>query len=207
MERHKSMKFIGVTGGIGAGKTAVLSYIKEHYLCEVYLADQVAHEVKKSGTECYERLIQLLGTDVCGADGEIDKQKMAAKIFADRELLYKVNDIIHPAVKQYLLEKLNQAREKKQAELFFVEAALLIETGYGNLTDEMWYVYADEKERATRLMRDRGYSLDKANQIMASQLSEEEFRRSCDFVIDNSHGLTDAYEQIDKKLEAFTWHK
>lgn len=201
------MRFIGITGGVGAGKSEILQYIRRHYKCEIYLADEVAHLVKEPGTKCFAQLVELLGETVLGADGRIDKAVMAGKIFADKEVLAKVNAIVHPAVQEFLLDKLEQAREAKEAELFFVEAALLLETGYGSLVDEMWYVYADKAIRAGRLRQARGYSDEKIAQIMASQLDDEAFRKGADFVIDNSGTLEDSYRQIDKKLEAFTWQE
>lgn len=203
----REMLFIGITGGVGAGKTEILDYIKRHYKCEIYLADEVAHLVKLPGTKCFDRLVELLGEDIVAADGQIDKNAMAAKIFADADVLKQVNDIVHPAVKEYLLARLVAARENKELELFFVEAALLIEAGYRPLVDEMWYIYATEEVRRKRLREARGYSEEKITQIMQSQLSEDTFRKTCDFVIDNSGLLTDSYQQIDKKLEAYTWQK
>lgn len=201
------MKFIGITGGIGAGKSELLRYIQKHYRCEIYLADQVAHTVKEPGTPCFDRLVELLGRDIVGGDGQIDRAAMAEKIFADESLLQKVNDILHPAVKEFLLERLEAARSSGEAELFFVEAALLIEAGYGGLVDEMWYVYADEEVRRERLRRDRGYSTERIDNVLRRQLSEEAFREGCDFVIDNSGSLEESCRQIDRKLEAFTWQE
>lgn len=201
------MRFIGITGGVGSGKTEILKYIGQHYKCEIHLADEAAHQVKQAGTECFARLVELLGEEIVGADGEIDKAAMADRIFADSELLNKVNAIVHPAVQEYLLEKLTLARENPEIELFFVEAALLIETGYKELVDEMWYIYADEAVRRMRLKSIRGYQDEKIARIMGSQLTEEEFRRASDFVIDNSGTLADSYRQINKKLEAFTWQE
>lgn len=201
------MKFIGITGGVGAGKSEILKYIKRHYKCEIYLADEAAHEVKKAGTECFDRLVTLLGSDIVGEDGEINKAVMADKIFGDEELLRQVNEIVHPAVKDYLMAKYEAALENPDIELFFVEAALLIEAGYKELVDEMWYIYADSNVRRKRLMYSRGYSEEKIQNIMDNQLTEEEFREACDFVIDNSGLLADSYRQIDKKLEAFTWQE
>lgn len=205
MRHTNELTFIGITGGIGAGKSEILKYIKKHYKCEIWLADEVAHLVKKRGTACFEQLVQLLGEDVLGPDGEIDKAKMAEKIFADEEVLEKVNALIHPAVQIFLLDKLAEAKINPEVELFFVEAALLIEAGYGNLVDEMWYVYADEDIRRARLKASRGYSDEKITSIMLQQLSEDRFRKTCDFVIDNSGLLESSYRQIDKKLEAFSW--
>lgn len=207
MKPNNKMLFIGITGGIGAGKSEILKYIKKHYKCEIYLADEVAHLVKLPGTECFKKLVNLLGEDIVGQDGQIDKNAMAGKIFADADVLKQVNAIVHPAVKEYLLERLAAAKESKDVELFFVEAALLIEAGYGPLVDEMWYIYATKEVRERRLKEARGYSDEKITQIMQTQLSEESFREACDFVIDNSGDLADSYQQIDKKLEAYTWQK
>lgn len=197
------MRFIGITGGIGAGKSEILDYIRRHYQCEIYLADEVAHLVEQPGTEAYRELVDLLGQDVVAGDGSIDKAAMADRIFARPELLERVNDIIHPAVKEYLLKRLERARAEGEAELFFVEAALLIEGGYLALVDEMWYIYADEAVRRERLGRARGYSQEKITQIMARQLTEAHFRKNCDFVIDNSGRLEDSFVQIDRKLAGF----
>lgn len=201
------MKFIGITGGIGAGKSEVLKYIKQHYRCEIYLADEVAHMVKEPGTKCYEQIVGLLGADVLQKDGQIDKAKMAQKIFADEAVLEQVNAIVHPAVQEFLMERLEQARSNPEVELFFVEAALLIEAGYGELVDELWYIYADERVRRERLRLSRGYSEEKIDSIMEKQLTEEAFRKHCDFVIDNSGLLEDSIQQIKDKLEAFTWQE
>ena len=199
------MRFIGITGGVGAGKSEILKYIAKHYRCEIYLADDVARRIQQSGTECFRKLVDLLGTTVLGEDGELDRKKMAELVFSDSKLLEQVNAIVHPAVKTYLLLRLEAAKKKQEVELFFVEAALLIETGYGDIVDEMWYIYANDSVRAKRLQENRGYHKEKIEQIMASQLTEEAFRKASTFVIDNSGSLADSYQQIDQKLEAFTW--
>lgn len=199
------MKLIGITGGVGSGKSQVLSFIREHYLCRIYLADEVAHIVQQKGQVCYEEIVQLLGKDILKPDGEIDRKKMAAKIFADETLLDKVNAIVHPCVEEFIREKIAEAREKGDVELFFIEAALLIEAGYGSIVDEMWYIYTREDVRRARLKESRGYSDEKISQIIGNQLPEEEFRRNCDFVIDNSGALEDTHLAIKQKLEEYTW--
>lgn len=201
------MRFIGITGGVGAGKSKLLSYIRKHYLCEVYLADEVAHLVKRKGTVCHDRLVELLGEEILDSDGEIDNAAMAERIFQDAALLKQINAIVHPAVREYLVDRLAKARENADVELFFVEAALLIEAGYGELVDELWYVYADEEVRRKRLAAGRGYGPEKIANIMSHQLSDERFRANCDFVIDNGGKLEDGYRQIDKKLEDFSWRE
>jgi len=197
------MKFIGVTGGIGAGKSTVLDYIKNNYKAEIYPADRVAEELESPGQKVYESLIELLGDDICtdGAGTEINRRAMAERIFMNPSLLSGVNSIVHPAVRRYLMERLQEARECGEVDYFVVEAALLIETGYGDIVDSMWYVYADEDTRVQRLMASRGYSEEKARRIMLSQLSDEEFRRAADVVIDNSGDEENTYAQVDRALK------
>lgn len=198
------MKFIGITGGVGSGKSKILEYIREKYPCEIYLADEVAHEVEQSGTDCFEKLVNLLGKDVLDGDGQIHKGRMAEKIFASEAVLEQVNAIVHPAVREYLLERLETARQNGTVKFFFVEAALLIECGYGEIVDEMWYVHAREEVRRERLSASRGYSGEKIDQIMRAQLTEERFRAGSDFVIDNSGSLKETFRQIDERLGAFS---
>lgn len=198
------MKVIGITGGVGSGKTQLLSYIREHYSCEIYLADEVAHEVKKQGTGCYKKLVELMGKEILTKDGEIDRKAMAEQIFSSDELLEKVNQLIHPAVREYLMEKMAAAKKSDRVQFFFVEAALLIEAGYKSVVDEMWYIYASDEVRKERLKISRGYSETKIRRIMDSQMTEKQFRKECDFVIDNSGTLEESYRQIDQKLEEFS---
>lgn len=195
------MKLIGITGGVGAGKTMVLGLLKELCRCRVLLADEVGNEVKLPGQPCYERLVQLLGRQVLAEDGTIDKKKMAGLIFSDPALLDRVNGIIHPEVKRYILEQVEEERRKGEADYFFLEAALLIECGYGELLDELWYIHADAAVRMERLKKSRGYSEEKIRQIFESQLSEEEFRRHCSVVIENNGDLEKTRLQLQAALE------
>jgi len=195
------MYFIGITGGVGSGKSSVLAYIKDHYDARIYLADQVAMDLQRKGTDVYDKLVKLLGTSILNDDGEIHRPSMANVIFGNPKLLEKVNAIVHPAVREFLLSEYKRAMEEGVA-LFFVEAALLIECGYKEIVDELWVIYASREVREKRLMENRGYSLEKIHSIMDSQLSEEAFLAAADFVIDNSNTLEEACESIRKKLEA-----
>lgn len=201
------MRLIGITGGVGAGKTTILEYIREHYLCRIYLADEVAHTVKEPGQPCYEALVSLLGREILEEDGHIHRGRMAERIFQNEGLLERVNAIVHPAVQDFLLERIREARQEGRTELFFIEAALLIECGYGDIVDEMWYIHASEDVRRKRLAESRGYSPEKIEQIMENQLTEDEFRRGSDFVIDNSKAPEESYRQIRRRLEGYTWRQ
>ncbi len=195
------MRVIGITGGVGAGKSELLSYIAKEYDCQVILADEAAHRVKEPGGPAYERLVALLSPDILDMDGRIHKGRMAERIFSSEELRLKVNEIIHPAVKELILKEITGARERNSPEYLFIEAALLIEEGYLELVDEMWYIYAREEIRRRRLKQARGYSDEKISAILSTQLTEEAFRKSCSVVIDNSGALSDACRQIDGQLK------
>ncbi|MBR1693588.1 MAG: dephospho-CoA kinase [Lachnospiraceae bacterium] len=197
------MRIIGITGGVGAGKSFVLEYLERKYHAYVLYADQVANELKLPGRKCYEELRELLGSDVLAPDDTIDRAKMAAKIFADKELLMQVNAVVHPAVREYILEKIEEKRRQKDVKLFIIEAALLIEEHYDEICDELWYIYADVPVRAKRLAGSRGYSRERIDSIMGRQLSDEEFRKHCQTVIDNSRQAEETYIQIDEKLGAY----
>lgn len=199
------MRLIGITGGVGAGKSEVLRFIRQHYYCKIYLADEVAHKLQEPGEACYEKLTALLGEEVLSPDGSIDRGKMAARIFLDKDVLFKVNAIVHPAVREYLENAVKEAAEDGETELFFIEAALLIENGYNDFVDEMWYIHAGDEIRRKRLRISRGYDDSRISRIMESQLSEDEFRGSSDFILDNSGDLSEVYSLIKKRLEAYTW--
>lgn len=201
------MKMIGVTGGVGSGKSTLLEYVKEHFGARILLADQIANELKLPGECCYEPVVDLLGREILDDDEKIDNQKMAAKIFSDRHLLTRVNEIIHPAVNTYIQQEIQKEKEKGSNRFLFLEAALFIECGYQKMVDAVWYIYADDEVRRARLKQNRGYSNEKITQIMKSQLPEEVFRQHADVVIDNSKNPEYAFKQIDKTMEGYLWEK
>ena len=196
-----NMKTIGITGGVGAGKSLVLNYLQNHYNSRVYLADDIANDLKLPGQSCYDKIIELLGRNIIDSEGLIDKNKMAEKIFSHKELLDEVNRIIHPAVKEYVLSQIELERKKGEIDYFILEAALLIEEGYDRILDELWYIHADTSVRSQRLKETRNYTRDKIDHIMASQLSETEFRKNCKVVINNNSDEEALYSQIDHILE------
>ena len=192
------MKIIGITGGVGAGKTTVLSLIKKNCNCHILLADEAAHVVKKKGNKAFDELVDLLGRDILAPDGEIDKGRMAGAIFAqgNKDLLLKVNEIIHPRVKEFILNSIEEYRREGDVDYFFIEAALLIEDGYRDICDELWYIYAPEDIRADRLRSGRGYSDDKIKSIMDSQSDDETFRKNCDRIIENAGDIDRTESEI-----------
>lgn len=190
------MRIIGITGGVGAGKTEILSYIQKHYNCRIVRADEVAHLLEEPGHACYDRLVDLLGEKILNEDGTIHKGNMAEVIFQDKNILEQVNMIVHPAVKEYILEEIQKEKEKGEIAFFFIEAALLIEERYDLIVDEMWYIFAEQSVREQRLAQSRNYSAKKIADIIRGQLSEDEFRKHCSVVISNNGDLEETHRQI-----------
>ncbi len=201
------MRVIGITGGVGAGKSEVLAYLEGRRDSRVIMADRVAHELEEPGQACYEPLKVLLGVEILDAAGKIDRQKMAVRIFGDGELLRKVNRIVHPAVKAYLTEQIEKERADGRLSWLFIEAALLIEEGYAEILDGLWYIHADEEVRRQRLRHTRGYTDEKIDAILQKQLTAQAFRRHCGVVIENNGTLESVYTQIDKELGEDQWQK
>ncbi|MBO4457480.1 MAG: dephospho-CoA kinase [Butyrivibrio sp.] len=196
---------IGVTGGVGAGKSTVLKYIGDNYNCKIVFSDDVANEIKMKGYPAYDELVRVLGKEILGEDGEIDRQKMAAAIFGDETKLTKVNKILHPAVNTFICNIIDEERLRNRYDFIFVEAALLIENGYKDIVDELWYVYADEDTRRKRLKDSRGYSDEKIDGILKKQLNDETYRSNSDFIIDNSKDMDSTGKQLNEKLK--DWRK
>lgn len=185
------MKVIGITGGVGSGKSRVLEILKQEYGAQVIQADLVARELMEPGGAGYEKLVALYGDRILAADKTIDRPRMAALMFHDDEMLQTVNGIIHPLVWASIRRQI----EGSDSELVVVEVALPDEN-HRDIYTELWYVYTSEENRMARLLEGRGYSREKTRSVMDSQLPEEEFRRMADAVVDNNGSLEDTGRQI-----------
>lgn len=195
------MKFIGITGGVGAGKSEILSYLGKKTGVRVMLADEIAHELMETGTDCYKSLRQTFNDeDIWNSDGSFNREKLAKVIFSDKLKRDIMNSMVHPAVKEYVIRQQEYEKERGELSLLVLEAALLIEEHYDKICDELWYIYTSEENRRDRLKASRGYSDEKIDNIFKSQLSEEEYRKYCAVVIDNNGSVEAAFEQIDKAL-------
>ncbi len=195
------MHFIGITGGVGAGKSAILSYLSQKEQVRVMLADEIAHLLMEPGTDCYKAIRnQFQEEEIYLPDGHFNKEQLARVIFSDDAKRDAMNAIVHPAVKQYVINQWKLEKEKGKLTFLFLEAALLIEEHYDTICDELWYIYTDEDHRRVRLKESRGYSDEKIDQIFASQLTEEAYRAACKEVIDNNDTKEKAFEQIEQAL-------
>lgn len=195
------MRVIGITGGAGCGKSAVLKLLSERRRVYVISADDVAKELMQKGREAYLRTAEAFGEDILLKDGELNRQKLAEIIFRNEEKRIILNGIVHPAVKKYIADEAERLRREQNYDYVFVEAALLIEDHYETICDEFWYIYADTKVRRKRLKESRGYTDERIDGMFASQLCEEDFKKACRYRIDNSRELEGTIAQIEKILE------
>lgn len=195
------MKVIGVTGGVGSGKSVVLSILEEEYQAKVILTDLVAHDLMQIGQRNYVEIVKEFGTDILQEDKSIDRKKLGKIVFEDKEKLERLNQITHPGVKQEVKEIVARIKQEGKASMILLESALLLEAGYEDIYDEIWYVYVEKEVRYQRLLDGRGYTREKTDSIIKNQLSEKEFRAKADVVIDNSGSLEETKVQIKKILE------
>ena len=194
------MKVIGITGGVGSGKSVVLSIMEEKFNCETILCDLVAHDLMQPGAKSYLDIVEAFGKEILAEDGMIDRKKLGAIVFADEKELERLNAITHPNVKEEVKRRIAKIKEEGKATAIALEAALLIEAGYEDVYDELWYIYVNRETRYQRLAEGRGYSREQTDSIMKNQLSEEEFRAHADLVIDNSYSVEETEAQIREKF-------
>lgn len=193
------MRIIGITGGVGSGKSRVLSFMEEQYGAVICQADQVAWRLQEPGQVCYEKIVSHFGCGILREDKTIDRGILGEIVFGDKEEMAVLNRIVHPEVKRYIRDLIKE-EEKAGAEYFILEAALLLEDNYDEICDELWYIYTKETVRRIRLKESRGYSDEKISAIMGSQMPEHVFREKCQVIIDNSASFETTQKMIEKAI-------
>ncbi len=188
---------VGVTGGVGTGKSTILQILKDEYNAAIIMADDVARELMEPGQASYNAIVDYFGTEILvgGAGSSIDRGKLASVVFSDPDKLSVLNLMTHPIVRIRILELIDEY-QRQNHNLIIVESAILIQAHYLDFIDELWVVYADYNTRVKRLTASRGYSVEKINSIINNQLSDEEMKRYASFVIDN----TGTIDQVKKQL-------
>ncbi|MCH5273371.1 MAG: dephospho-CoA kinase [Lachnospiraceae bacterium] len=189
------MKVIGITGGVGAGKSTVVSVIKKHFQTEYLHCDVIAHELMEPGQSAYLELLEVFGESIKNDDGTINRSRLYEAAFGANRV-EELNACVHPKVRTAVEERIAALRAEDFQGFVLIEAALLIEAGYKDICDELWYVYAPEELRKERLKQNRGYTDEKVDSIMKRQASEELFFAQCDFVLYNDSAPKDCERHI-----------
>lgn len=173
------MKRIGITGGIGSGKS-VVSHLLRVMGYPVYDTDSEARRLMTSQPELMARLSEAFGADIY-ADGRLNRPLLASRTFGNPGQVARLNAIVHPAVRH---DFDRWARERSEA-VGFVESAILYESQFDRLVDEVWLVTAPEALRIERVQQRSGLSADEVRRRMAAQMSDEERSRRATHIICN----------------------
>ena len=190
---------IGLTGGIGCGKTMVLEHLKTEYNAFVIEADKIGHQVMEFNAKGYDMVVKAFGNEIVNNEGStpyINRKILGQIVFNDKEKLKLLNSITHPLIHQEIEQLILDCNKQ----LIIIEAAILLETSLKNLCNTLWYVYADENIRLERLQKYRNIDKEKALQIMKNQWSDKDFRSDCQVIIDNSFDKENTYDQIKINL-------
>jgi dephospho-CoA kinase len=175
---------IGLSGGIGAGKSTVAAMLAERGAL-VIDADRVGHEVYQPGTEGFRQVKGAFGARIVGPDGTIDRRVLGAIVFDDPAALARLNAIVHPLIVAELGRRIAAARRENVARPIVVEAAILAEAGWRGLFDRLWVVTARPETAIARVVASRGLAREDVERRLAAQMPEVERRRLADLVIEN----------------------
>ncbi|MFQ5927586.1 MAG: dephospho-CoA kinase [Terriglobia bacterium] len=192
---------VGLTGGIGSGKSTVADMLEEMG-CRVLRLDPLAHELMAPGGPAHREIIETFGKEILAADGTIDRKKLARRVFADRAQLDRLNAIVHPRVIERTEELLNETARREPHAIVVVEAALLVESGYYRRLDKLIVTCCSPEQQRERLTARTGLSRAEAEQRLAAQLPQEEKRRHADYAIDSSGALPQTRAQVEQVLAA-----
>ena len=190
------MMVLGLTGGVGAGKSRILELFSHDYGAQVIQADLVARKLEDPGQPGLTGLVSLFGTGILQKDGTLDRKGFADRIFGNPEALKRVNALIHPLTWNEIKRQIRES----SAELIVVEAALFDERSR-EVCQYLLYVDTQDEIRIQRLMENRGYSRGKCLDIMKNQADRSRFLELADFVIDNSGSLEGSRQQIRQILK------
>jgi dephospho-CoA kinase len=189
------MRVIGLTGGIGAGKSVVSAYLEQKGFV-VIDADRISREVIAPGSTALKALAERFGGAILLENGALDRKKLASLAFADEEILAAMNSIVHEKIFEHIFAKM-KLLEESGLKTIFLDAPLLIETGFHRTTDEVWLVEAKKETRIRRATRRGEISREEVLARMRAQMSQEEKRTYAGVIIGNDGTMAELYDKID----------
>ena len=184
----------GLTGGIASGKSAVAALLREMGF-PVLDADPIAHKLMEPGQPAHDEVLREFGADLAGADGRIDRAKLAAIVFADPDKLAKLNSILHPRVEQILLKQYQEWERSGVRDAAFVEAALLVESGFVSHLDGLIVAWCEPEQQLERLKARGMNEVDAKRRILAQLPLEEKLLRAT-YSIDCSGTMESTRAQV-----------
>jgi dephospho-CoA kinase len=189
------VKLIGLTGGVGSGKSTVATMLRE-LGAVVVDADEASHAVYEPGTPGFEAVVGEFG-DYYVSDGHIDRQRLGELIFKDAASRRRLNAIVHPLVRDWMAARTVEAAEKG-VEVVIQDVPLLFENGLEPLFSSVVLVYVPEEMQLARLVEGRGFTPERARAVIATQVPIEEKRRRAHIVIDNSGTPEQTRAQVEQ---------
>ncbi len=190
------MKIVGLTGGIGSGKSSVAGMLVEKG-ARLIDADLLAREVVGPGRPAWQDIISEFGEDVKAPDGSIDREKLGSIVFYDDKKRKRLNELTHPRIGEEILRLLNKYREEG-APVVVIDAALLLESPATHWIKPVIVVTAPDETKSERVARRDSLSAEDVMARIKSQWSDSERTALADYVIDNSGGLADLESQVDR---------
>ena len=194
------MLVIGLTGGIGTGKTEV-SRILADLGAEIINADALGHQAYEPQTETWRQVVEAFGEGILSETGEVDRRKLGPIVFADERALKRLNAIVHPRIRQMIVERIDDLGAKGLGAAV-VEAALFIEAGWTPLADEMWVTSAPEETVIERLRARTGLDENAIRARIDSQMPQQERLKHADVIVENDGSLETLRGRV-KRL----WHE
>lgn len=204
------MKIIGLTGGIGSGKSTISDYLTQRGF-HVLDADKIAREIVMPGSEALIELISVFGEEILLSDGSLDRKKLGAIIFSDAEKKKMLDDIMHTRILEIIHQKVVEFRETiaqvgrgnvgtarlARDRTIFIDAALLFETGLDKFVSEIWVVDVEKEIRIKRVIDRDGLSRGEILKRIENQMNQEQKNSRADEILDNSGSKEALYQQID----------
>lgn len=189
------MLIVGVTGGIGAGKS-IVSKMMAQLGARVIDADQIAREVVENQPQVLQELVKVFGSGILEADGSLNRRELGRRAFRDQRGRDRLNEILHPPILTRLNELLSQFRQAGFGGIVVVDAALLVECRALVLVDKLVVVEAPEDLRRKRLKEHLGLSVEEIQGRIDAQLPPEEKTQKADYLILNDHDLPRLRERV-----------
>ena len=195
MHKIKGKILVGITGGIGSGKSQVCRQLHNNGF-KVIFADRMAKDLYKTDKKLAGSVVKYFGKDILNYQGVISLTKLREKVFANKKNYQKINDIVHPVVIKHLLNDIKKSKQK----IVLIESALVFDTIFYKYLDYVIMVYSNKKHRLERIMMRDGAVKKEVDRIMKYQIDEKIKIERSDFVIVNNKSL----EELEKEVEFFS---
>jgi dephospho-CoA kinase len=196
------VKVIGITGGIGAGKSTVSGYLASLGY-PVFDADEVSRGLTADGSPVVDELAETFGEEILVRKGVLSREKLAEIVFSDPDKNRKLMQIVTMKVREAGQKWISDYRKKEKYDIIILDIPLLFETGSEDLCDAVWFITADDEVRRRRVMARDGVTAEQVERRMRSQMPEKEKAERSDEIVDNSRGVEELHRTVDALLKKY----